>query len=121
MKMRLIISLLVFTFVFSTNTFALVHQGGTIKVTSIRISKSAVYVQFNPALRACEGGDQYRMHAKYPITQSNSKELTSALLTAYTSGQTFQYVWVSNEGTRCSHEEGATHILNLDMVEFSQK
>ena len=113
MKYLLGIILLVITFISS----AQVYQGGTIKVQSMRFSPSAVFVRFSPALNACEGGNQYRMHAKFPLTQLNSNELTSALLTAYTSGQTLQYVWVSNEGERCSN----SRILNLDMIEFTYK
>lgn len=121
MKIKLVLISTTVALILSKTAFSLPHQSGPFKVASIRIDRSAVLVRFNPALPACEGGDNYRMHARFPITQSNSKELTSALLTAHTSGLKLSWVWVSNAGQKCSHEPGESHILNLDAIEFQNK
>lgn len=63
------------------------------------------------------GGEQYRMHARLLSSQGNYNALISALLSAYTTQQTLKYVFVSDEGAKCS----PSHILKLDMIEFTDK
>lgn len=102
----------------SLSSVAQVTESGIFKVQTLRYGADGIYVGFSPGLSACNGGDQYRMHAKVPYTQTtNSNALISVLLTAYTAGQTFQFIWVSNEGPVCS----GSHILNLDMIELTYK
>ena len=100
----------------STQVMAGTVELGPWLVSSLRFGTDGLYVRFNPAPASCGGGDQYEMHAKVSSTANNYKEITSALLTAYTVNQPFKYIWVSNEGT-CS----GAHILELNMVQFEQK
>lgn len=93
---------------------AQVYQYGTFKVQSLRVDNGSTYVRFSPALNACEGGEHYRMHAR--VSNENSV-LVSSLLTAYTAQKTLNYIFVSGEGTKCS----GSHVLTLDMIEFSQQ
>ena len=111
-------SLLVFLFLtWASSVFADIYQSGDLKVESLRVASNGVYVRFNPALDACEGGDQYRMHALLPTSNGNYEMLASTLLAAYSADLSIKYVFASNEGQPCS----ATHILNLTMIEFKEK
>ncbi|WP_316674838.1 hypothetical protein [uncultured Tolumonas sp.] len=97
-------------------SFADTAEMGSWSVSSLRFAPEGLYVQFNPAPASCGGGNQYRMHARVPNTATNYKELISALLTAYTTGQSLNFIFVKNEGV-CS----STSILELYMVEFTPK
>ncbi|ALU44529.1 MULTISPECIES: hypothetical protein [Pseudoalteromonas] len=103
-----------FLFLFCSVSNAQVYQSGPIKVQSLRVTNNVTYVRFSPALNACEGGYHYRMHAK---VNNDNTALISSLLTAYTAQKTLGYVFVSGEGKACS----PSHILTLDMIEFSQQ
>ena len=102
--------------ILSFRAAAFTAEGGPFTVSSLRFGPDGLYVKFNPAPALCGGGDQYRMHARVPSTALNYKELTSALLTAYTAGQQLLYIWVNNEGA-CSN----TWILELSMIELQPK
>ena len=98
-------------------------QNGDFKVSSLRVGDDGVYIEFSPAPAACNGGNQYRMHARVRNTISkNYDAIVSSLLTAYTSNQTFKYIWFNDlpSGVEaCSNTGG--EILELTMVEFSSK
>jgi hypothetical protein len=116
MKMIKIFIGLLFLLALSNETMADTAEPGAWSVSSLRFGPDGLYVQFNPAPASCGGGTQYRMHARVPSTASNYKELTSALLTAYTASQTLKYIFVNNEGV-CS----PTRILELYMIELTPK
>ena len=116
-KVVVFLVLTIFIMLLSADAFAQGNQSGPLKVQSLRFADKNFLVRFNPALSACGGGDFYRMHAMVPHEQENSKELMAALLTAYSSGLSLQWVWFSNEGEPCSQ----SHVLNLDAIEFSYK
>jgi hypothetical protein len=80
----------------------------------LRITNDYTYARFSPALDACEGGTQYRMHAK---ASNDNDMLLSSLLAAYTAEKTIQYIFASGEGTKCL----GSHILTLDTIEFIPK
>lgn len=121
--MKIQIKILLFIFVlFGMNTsLALTAIGGTIEVESLFFdSDGGIFAAYSPAPALCLGGSRFRMHAKVLPSQVNHKELTSALLTAYTSGTTLRYIWVSHYGgseEACSN----THYLQLHMIEYSGK
>lgn len=100
----------------SINCSAQVWEGGLFKIQSLRLAPDGVYVRFNPAPTACQGGTQYGMHARFLYTQADAKTMTAELLAAYTSRDTLKGIWVSNEGTPCSVNG---QILNLDMFEMT--
>ena len=113
---------IVFLILCCVSTTALAeYEGGQFKVTSLRMAGDGVYIQFSPAPSACNGGDQYRMHARVQHSVSgNYNTMVSTLLTAYTTGQTFKFIWYSALPagfTSCGNNE----ILELIMVEFSNK
>lgn len=93
------------------------YEAGRFRVQSILVADNGLYVRFSPAPVTCQGGERFRMHALVPNTQSNYSALTATLLTAYTTGETFSYIFFSGEGAPCSN----SHALNLDMVELSIK
>ena len=94
-----------------------VYQTGNFKVQTMRFEKSQLKVRFSPAPIACEGGENYRMHARVDYSSNGAKELSSILMAAYMSGASFKFLWFSNEGKVCSD----THILHLEMVELSER
>lgn len=96
---------------------AQVYESGNFKVKSMRMGSNALYVQFEPAPNYCQGGSQYRMHVKVNKSQANFSELMSLVLVSYTTGSSFNYLFMSNEGQSCSN----THILDLDMLELKPK
>lgn len=121
MKFLNALALLVFI-IFSHSAIA-GGQNGPLKVSSLRVGDDGVYIQFNPAPSACNGGNQYRMHARVRHSISkNYDALVSSLLTAYTTGQSLNYIWFNDlpSGVEaCSNNGG--ELLELTMIEFSAK
>lgn len=91
-------------------------ESGSRSISSLRFSDDGLYVKFNPAPASCGGGNQYRMHARVPSDAKNYKELTAALIAAYSGGIALDWIWVKNEGV-CS----STQILELYMIEYQAK
>ena len=106
-------------------------EGGAFKVTSLRVNGNSILVAFDPAPAGCNGGSQYRMHAKVtntvsgdpdPVPRPNYNVMVSMLLTAYTTGQTLKYIWYNvlpSGATSCSNN--GDEILTLNSFEFTQK
>lgn len=113
MKVLLLITLVLIP-MFSV---AQVWESGSFKVKSMRMGGDALYVQFEPAPNYCQGGSQYRMHAKVNKSQANFNELMSLAIVSYTTGASFNYLFLSNEGQPCSN----SHILDIDMLELKPK
>jgi len=101
------------------------YQYGPFKVTSLRAAADGVYVEFSPAPDACKSGSNYRMHARVKFTEpetENYKAKVSMLLTAYTTGQRFKYIWyydTAGIANGCSNVGG--EVLDLNMFEFENK
>lgn len=111
------LKLLLISVIFSHASYATnSNEFGPFSVSNLRIGPEGVAVRFSPAPKACGGGSQYRMHAVLSKDEVNYQALTSALLTAYTTGQKINYIFIRNAGT-CSN----THALGLYMVEFRNK
>ena len=68
-------------------------EGGDKKVSSIRFNEGYLKIKFNPAPAACQGGDDYRMHAYIDQAAENKKEMVSALLSAYVADLTISFIW----------------------------
>jgi len=98
-------------------------QGGSFKVSSLRVSNDGVYIKFSPAPTACNGGSQYGMHARVRHTVSqNYDSLMSTLLSAYSAEHTFDYLWYNELPTgasACSNLSG--EILELTMIKLENK
>jgi hypothetical protein len=98
-------------------------EGGKFKVSSIRTADDGLYIRFSPAPQACNGGTQYRMHARVRHSVShNYNALVSTLLAAYSAGHTFQYIWFNDLPSgvsSCSNTAG--EILELTMAEFTSQ
>lgn len=116
----------VISFLFSllwVSTVSAANQYGPFKVSSLRIaSDGGIFVEFSPAPSACNGGAHYRMHARVSNTKDNYNAMVSTLLTAYTTGQQFRYIWYQDLPVgvdSCSNSNG--EILDLTVVEFSKK
>jgi len=115
---------IVFLLLCCVSTTALAgRESGPFKVTSLRMADNGVYIQFSPAPSACNGGDQYRMHARVQHSVSkNYNGMVSTLLTAFTTGQTFKYIWYSDLPTGVvSCGNIGNEILELILVEFTNK
>ena len=93
---------------------AQVWEGGGKTVTALRFGSNGVSVQFNPAPAACNGGNNYRMHAHLYKDHPNYNSLLSALITLKTTKTPLQHLWLSDEDVACS----ATHILKLESFEY---
>ncbi|TDF42254.1 hypothetical protein EYS14_05350 [Alteromonadaceae bacterium M269] len=114
------VALAVLVFGFAGNSYA-GGQGGTFKVSKLRLGGDGVHVAFSPAPVDCNGGDHYRTHARLSVNTANYEAIYSALLTAYTTGNTLSYIWYNDlpSGVEtCSNSGG---YLGLTMVEFSSK
>jgi len=97
-------------------------EGGDFKITSLRISGEGVLVRFDPAPSACNGGTLYRMHAIVGRDVSpNYKVLVSALLTAYTAGVHFRYIWYADLPTGTEQCGNNGEILELTYFELENK
>lgn len=98
-------------------------ESGPFKVISLRTGNDGVYIQFNPAPSACNGGSQYRMHARVRHSVSeNYNGMVSTLLTAFTTDQTLKYIWYSDlPAGVVSCSNNGNEILELKMVEFTNK
>jgi len=99
------------------------YESGPFKVTSLRMADNGVYIQFSPAPSACNGGTQYRMHARVRHSVSeNYNAIVSTLLTAFTTDQTFKYIWYSDlPAGVASCSNNGNEILELTIVEFTNK
>ncbi len=97
--------------------FSSTYESGPFKVSSLRFFSTGVDIRFDPEPASCLGGAHYRMHARLSASSENYSALVSTLIAAYTADQSFTFLWFSNEGEKCSK----THILNLDIVEYSHK
>lgn len=106
-----------FILFFTMSAHSVVYQGGKFKVETMRFENTQLKVRFSPPPAACEGGDNYRMHARIDYSAAGAKEMTSILMAAYMSGATFKFIWFDNEGSVCSE----THLLNLLMVELTDR
>lgn len=115
--MRLLVLMLLSMFSLCSTAGFQGGVGSKIEIESMRFVDGYVHVRFNPALTGCSGGDHYRMHAR--ASTETRKALVSTLLTAYTAGLTFQYVWYTNEqgSAACS----SSNVLKLDQVELTYK
>lgn len=111
MRLYLYKPLLFLSIVFSSFiVHADIYESGPFKIKSIRVAETKVYVQFEPALQACEGGTHYRMHT---VTSSENTALVSTILATYLSQKTIKYVFARGEGSPCS----SAHVLTLYMLE----
>lgn len=121
MKVKFLILLLCFNFV-STSVHA-GGQNGPFSIASLRFGDDGVYIQFSPAPLACNGGSQYRMHARVRHSVSkNYQALASVLLTAYTTKQTLRYIWYTDLPSNVdSCGALSSNILELTMLELTGK
>lgn len=101
----------------SATVFGWSHESGTKKISSLNFDMGGLRVRFDPAPAACNGGDQYRMHAHLTPTDPNYKELVSALLAAYTAGLEVSDIWFDFSSSSCN----GSNSLNLKSFEFVQK
>ena len=96
------------------------QEGGNFKVSSLRLWNGHVFVRFDPAPAACNGGSNWRMHAMVNANAENLNELLSTLLVSYTAGHTLSWIWFEDlpQGvTACD----ANNMLNIYAVEMAIK
>lgn len=107
---------------FSCPTYA-GGENGPFLIASLRFGDDGIYIQFSPAPAACNGGDQYRMHARVRHTVSNNYQaLVSVLLTAYTAKQNLRYIWYTDlPGSADACGASGPNILELTMLELAKK
>lgn len=107
---------------FSTSAYC-GGQNGPFSITSLRFGDDGIYMQFSPAPTACNGGSQYRMHARVRHSVSNNYQvLAGVLLTAYTAKQNLRYIWYTDlpsNAEACS--SSGPNILELTMLELAEK
>ncbi len=121
-KMKTIFKILILTVSLVAVYCQAGSQGGSFKVSKLRLGGDGVYVGFSPAPAGCNGGDHYRIHAKLGTGADNYNAIYSALLMAYTSGNTLNYIWFTDlpsSAESCSSTGG--HWLGLKMIELSGK
>jgi len=70
-------------------------------ISSIRFAHSYLKVRFSPPPAACQGGDDYRMHAYVAQDAENKDEMISALLAAYAADMSISVIWYE-DGVTCA-------------------
>ncbi len=90
------------------------HEGGSFRVSSIRVDATATYVTLNPAPIACGGGDMYGAHLGIQHSRSNYQSLYAMVLTAYTTGSRLSGLWFSNNGPCSNGNWLETYMLRFE-------
>ena len=98
------------------------YEGGSFAVSAMRIGSGGTYVEFQPPLAGCNGGSQYRMHARIrPDDTQNYDAIVSALLSAYHTKSKLRGVWYETLPDGVSECNNAGGILRLVMIEMLPK
>ena len=93
------------------------YEGGSFIVSAMRVGSGGTYVEFQPPLAGCNGGSQYRMHARIrPDDTQNYDAIVSTLLSAYHTKSTLRGVWYETLPDGVSECNNAGGILRLYMV-----
>lgn len=120
--MRKVCSLLAVFLIYTLSSDSLAgSQGGTFKVSKLRLGGDGVHIALSPAPADCNGGDHYRTHVRLSKSADNYEAIYSTILMAYTTGATLSYIWYSDLPSgvgSCSNSGG---YLGLSMIELSSK
>lgn len=91
-----------------------VYEGGAKQITLIRVDGGGVSIALSPAPKNCNGGSQYRMHARVYATYPNYNAMVSSLLALKTSHSPVKGLWFSNSNITCD----AANILKITLIEY---
>ena len=98
------------------------YEGGSFIVKTMRIGGSGTYVEFEPPLAGCNGGSQYRMHARIRTSDTqNYDAIVSTLLSAYHTKSKLRGVWYETLPDGVSECNNGGGVLRLDMIEMLPK
>lgn len=112
-RKHLIIGLMLFLMT-SPGLFAQVVEGGTKTITAMRVDGGGVSIRLSPAPTNCNGGAQYRMHARVNATHPDYQAMVSSLLALKTSNKPIKYLWFNNSNITCD----PTNILIINIIEY---